>query len=77
VRGLDALVGIFIETEPNDAVQSRRCLRAEGADRGRVQGENLPDDAGLRLAFESAPARDHLEQHHAERENVRAGVSMV
>ena len=46
-------------------------------DRRRLLLQNRGDEARLRLALEGPPSGDHLVQHRAEREDVRAGVRLA
>ena len=70
-RGLEALVGVLLEDAADDAVEGGRQRRL---DRGRVLLGRRREDLGRGTAGEGRRAGEHLVEHGAEREQVRARV---
>ena len=76
MRAVPPRVWIFSETLADDAVQRRRGQRLRGGHRGRIALQDSRDQARLTLPREGLLARHHLVDDRAEREDVRAGVSL-
>ena len=73
---LDALVRIFGETGRDDAVERGWRERLHRRHTRRLVLENRAKEARARFALERRPARQHLEQQRAEREDVCARVGL-
>ena len=71
VRGLEARAGVLGETGLNQVIEGRRNPRHDRADCRRLLADDGPKQARLGLALEGPAAGQHLEEHRAEREDVR------
>ena len=75
---LPAVVGVLLEALAHDVVERRRRQRLHGRDRRRLASETI---AAIRLVFdlalERAPARRHLVEQRAEREDVGPRVGLL
>src|SRR4051794_36373776 len=58
----------FRQTRSDDAAQLRRERRSEIGRQQWIVAENRSDETGLSLSLKRRSARDHLEEHRAERE---------
>ncbi len=74
VARLIALHGIFGDGLLDDGIDRRRQGRLDGSRRDRVVIHHLVDDGGRTLPGEGLLAGEHLVEHGAEREDVRAMV---
>ncbi len=77
LRGLDAVVRVFGQQRPDQALERRRADRRQFGQRRRHVAHDRADQAGLRRAGERPPAGRHLVQHAAEGPQVAARVGVA
>ena len=69
---------VLLQAVPDDAVERRRHVGAGApAELGRILPQDRRHRLGRRVAPERAPAGEHLVEHGAEREQVRARVDRL
>ena len=76
-RALPAVLGILRQARPHDPVERGRRHRLDARDRRRLLLHDRRDERGLARAGERLAPGDHLVEHGAERENVRARVGLL